>query len=184
VVQVVNHAVFACPENQEARLLQADALEQLGYQAESSIWRNLYLQGAKELRDGVVPKGAAILASKDAIKAMGVDLLFDFLAIRLNGPKASDITMIINIEFTDINEIYVLTLENGVLNHIKNRKAENADIGLILTRAVLDELVLGEATPDQKVASMELKVEGSMKKLDEFFSLLDSFEFWFNIVTP
>ncbi|MFC1863640.1 alkyl sulfatase C-terminal domain-containing protein, partial [Thermodesulfobacteriota bacterium] len=118
------------------------------------------------------------------IKAMGVDLLFDFLAIRLNGPKASGRTIIINTEFTDINENYVLTLENGVLKHIKKRRAENADIGLILTRAVLDEIVLGEATPDQKVASGELKVEGSLKKLDEFFSLLDSFEFWFNIVTP
>ncbi|MBN2060945.1 MAG: MBL fold metallo-hydrolase [Deltaproteobacteria bacterium] len=184
VVQVVNHAVFACPENQEALQLQADAFEQLGYQAESSIWRNLYLQGAKELRDGVVPKGAAILASKDAIKAMGADLLFDYLAIRLNGPKASDRSIIINIEFIDINENYALILKNGVLNHYKNGRTENADTRLFLTRPVLDEMVLGEASPDQKIASGELKVEGSREKLDEFFSLMDSFEFWFNLVTP
>jgi alkyl sulfatase BDS1-like metallo-beta-lactamase superfamily hydrolase len=184
VAEVVNHAVFACPENQEARLLQADTLEQLGYQAESSIWRNLYLQGAKELRNGVVPKGAAILASKDAIKAMGVDLLFDFLAIRLNGPKASDKTILINIEFTDTGEIYTLILKNGVLNTFKNRRDENPDIGLILTRSVLDELVLGEATPNEKIVSGELTVEGRLDMLEEFFSLLDNFEFWFNIVTP
>jgi alkyl sulfatase BDS1-like metallo-beta-lactamase superfamily hydrolase len=184
VVQVVNHVVFADPENREARRLQADALEQLGYQAESSIWRNFYLQGAKELREGVVPRGAAILASKDAVKAMEIELLFDFLAIRLNGVKASGRTIILNAEFTDSAEPYVLTVENGVLNHAKNRRAENADATLILTRFALDQMVLGEATVDQTVASGELKIEGRREKLDEFFSLLDRFDFWFNIVTP
>ena len=63
-------------------------------------------------------------------------------------------------------------------------KDESADATIILTRSALDEIVLGEATLDQKTASGELKVEGNRKKLDEFFSMLDSFEFWFNIVTP
>jgi alkyl sulfatase BDS1-like metallo-beta-lactamase superfamily hydrolase len=53
VAQVVNHVVFADPDNQAAKDLQADALEQLGYQAESGPWRNFYLTGAKELREGV-----------------------------------------------------------------------------------------------------------------------------------
>lgn len=184
VVQVVNHVVFADPENREARRLQADALEQLGYQAESSIWRNFYLQGAKELREGVVSRGAAILASKDTVKAMGIELLFDFLAIRLNGSKASGRTIILNAEFTDPAGHYILRVENGVLNYAKNKRAEDAHTTLVLTRSALDQMVLGEATPDQKMASGELQIEGSREKLDEFFSLLDSFEFWFNIVTP
>jgi alkyl sulfatase BDS1-like metallo-beta-lactamase superfamily hydrolase len=75
-------------------------------------------------------------------------------------------------------------VENGVLNHAKNRRAENADATLILTRFALDQMVLGEATVDQTVASGELKIEGRREKLDEFFSLLDRFDFWFNIVTP
>ena len=184
VVQVVNHVVFADPNNMAARRLQADALEQLGYQAESSIWRNLYLQGAKELREGVASKGAAIIASKDTVKAMGPDHLFDFLSIRLNGPKAWDKTIIINADITNTNEKYILALKNGVLNYTKNGQAGNADTTLVLTRSALDEIVLGEATPDQKVISGELKVEGNREKLDEFLSLLDTFEFWFNIVTP
>jgi alkyl sulfatase BDS1-like metallo-beta-lactamase superfamily hydrolase len=184
VVQVVNHVVFAYPDNREARRLQADALEQLGYQAESSIWRNLYLQGAKELREGVAHSGAAVIASKDAIKAMGVDQLFDLLAIRLNGPKAADKKMVFNAGFTDTGEKHMLILENGVLNTYENKQAEKADASLVLTRSALDEIILGEATLDQKTASGELKVEGDRNKLDEFFSLLDSFEFWFNIVSP
>ncbi len=184
VAQVVNHVVFADPENRDARMLQADALEQLGYQAESSIWRNDYLQGAKELRDGVAHKGAAVLASKDAVKAMEAGLLFDYLAIRLNGPKASGKKLVINVTFKDLNESYVLTVVNGVLNHKKIKPVENADLSLLLTRPVLDQIILGEATSDQKIASEELQVEGEQKLLNEFFALLDSFEFWFNLVTP
>lgn len=184
VVQVVNHVVFADPENREARMLQADAFEQLGYQAESSIWRNNYLQGAKELREGVAHKGAAVLASKDAVKAMEAGLLFDYLAIRLNGPKASEKMLVINVTFKDRNENYVLTLANGVLNHKKIKPVENADVSLFITRPVLDQIILGEATSDQKIASKELQVEGEKKLLNEFFALLDNFEFWFNLVTP
>lgn len=47
VAQVVNHLVFADPDNEEAHALQADALEQLGYQAKSGPWRNFYLSAAK-----------------------------------------------------------------------------------------------------------------------------------------
>lgn len=92
--------------------------------------------------------------------------------------------IVINTEFTDTNEKYILTLENAVLNYRKDMKAESADITLILTRPALDEIVLGESTPDKKMASGELKLRGSRKELDEFLSLFDSFEFWFNIVTP
>jgi len=184
VAQVVNHVVFAFPENEEARNLQADAFEQLGYQAESSIWRNDYLQGAKELREGVTHKGAAILASKDAVKSMGTGLMFDYLAIRLNGPKASGKTIIINAVFEDMNEKFVLTLNNGVLNHKKNSQDKNANITIYLKRSTLNEIILGETSLDQKIASGELKVEGNRKILDDFFSLLDTFEFWFNLVTP
>jgi len=184
VVQVVNHVVFAFPDNKEAKLLQADAMEQLGYQAESSIWRNNYLQGAKELREGVAQKGAAILASKDVIKAIATDLLFDYLAIRLNGPKSMSETITINIEFTDTDEQYCLTLNNGVLNYKRNSPAQDADIDLVLSRSVFNEIILKEAILDQTVASGGIKVSGSLELLNKFFSYFDEFEFWFNLVTP
>ena len=86
----MNHLVFADPDNVAARELQADALEQLGYQAESGPWRNFYLSGAKELRDGVVRVFAPDTSNPDVIGAMSVGMLLDYLAIRLNGERAAD----------------------------------------------------------------------------------------------
>ena len=136
------------------------------------------------MREGVESKGAAIIASKDAVKAMGAELLFDYLAIRLNRPKARDTTMIINASFTDTGENYVLALENGVLNDTQNTHAETADTTITLTRSALDQILISESSIDQKAVSGELGVEGSREKLDQFFALLDRFEFWFNVVTP
>ncbi|MQV61016.1 alkyl/aryl-sulfatase, partial [Sinorhizobium meliloti] len=84
VAQVANHVVFADPNNQDAKNLTADALEQLGYQAESGPWRNFYLTGAKELRDGVTELPTPNTASPDTVRAMSLDLFFDYLGVRLN----------------------------------------------------------------------------------------------------
>ena len=99
VAQVVNHLVFADPDNQAARTLQADALEQLGYQAESGPWRNFYLSAAKELRDGVIDLGAPKTFSADVIRATPLEMFFDLLAVRLNGPKAADVKIVMNVHF-------------------------------------------------------------------------------------
>ena len=78
VAQVVNHVVFADPDNRAARELQADALEQLGYQAESGPWRNFYLTGAKELREGVKKLPTPNTASPDTVRAMTLEMFFDY----------------------------------------------------------------------------------------------------------
>ena len=87
MAQVANHVVFADPNNQDAKNLVADALEQLGYQAESGPWRNFYLTGAKELRDGVAKLPTPNTASPDTVRAMSLDLFFDYLGVRLNREK-------------------------------------------------------------------------------------------------
>lgn len=56
MAQITNILIQADPNNQQARYLCADALEQLGYQCESVLWRNAYLTGAKELREGADPQ--------------------------------------------------------------------------------------------------------------------------------
>ncbi len=182
--QVVNHLVFADPDNKAARDLQADALEQLGYQAESGPWRNFYLSAAKELRDGVLDLGAPKTASPDVIKAMSLDMFFDLLAVRLIGPQAAGKKLVFNASFTDTGEQYLLVVENCVLNYTKGKQAAQADATLIMTRAALNEIVLGEATLAEKTAVGAARIEGDPAKLVEFLSLLDTFEFWFNIVTP
>jgi alkyl sulfatase BDS1-like metallo-beta-lactamase superfamily hydrolase len=184
VAQVLNHLVFADPNNQEARALQADTLEQLGYQAESGPWRNFYLSGAKELRDGVMELPAPKSVTPDTVRATPLDMFFDLLAVRLIGPKAMGKVMTFNANFTDVNEQYILKIENGVLNYSKGKQTSQADATLTTTRAVLNEVALGEARLVDKVTTNEAKIEGSQKKLIEFLSLMDTFEFWFNIITP
>jgi alkyl sulfatase BDS1-like metallo-beta-lactamase superfamily hydrolase len=184
VAQVVNHVVFANPENQAARNLEADALEQLGYQAESGPWRNFYLSGAKELREGVKDLGAPNTGSPDTIRAMTLDLLFDWVGMRLNGPKADGKTITLNWNFTDTHQKYTMGVENSALNHTAGKLAENADAAITLTRATLNDVLLGNGTINEKIQSGEIVVEGDKGKLDEFISMLDTFDFWFNIVTP
>jgi len=184
VAQVVNHLVFADPENEAARALQAAALEQLGYQAESGPWRNFYLSAAQELRVGVVDHGAPSANNPDVIHATPLEMFFDLLAVRLNGPRAAGKVITLNTRFTDIDEEYLLTVENGVLHYAKGKQVDNADATLTMTRAALDAVVLGEATLQETMAAGRATIDGDPTKLAEFLSLMDTFEFWFNIVTP
>ena len=184
VAQVVNHVVFADPENQAARNLQADTLEQLGYQAESGPWRNFYLTGARELREGVRKLLAPTTASPDSIRAMSLDLLLDFVGTRLNGPKAAGKTITLNVKFTDTNEQFVVGLENGALNSMRGAQAEHSDATITLTHAILEEALLGRTSPLKAITSGKIRVEGAVSKLAELASLFDTFDFWFNIVTP
>lgn len=183
VAQLVNHVVLADPDHKAARDLQADALEQLGYQAENGTWRNFYLTGAMELRQGVRKLPAADTASPDTVRAMSLDMFFDYLGVRLDGPAAEGKKAAINMDFTDTKEKYLVTLENSVLNYAKGRQAEGADCTVSLTRAGLNDIILGKAKLPQLIAAGSVKVAGNEKALHEVLGLLDTFEFWFDIVT-
>jgi alkyl sulfatase BDS1-like metallo-beta-lactamase superfamily hydrolase len=184
VAQVVNHVVFADPENKAARELQADALEQMGYQAESGPWRNFYLSGAKELRGGVKKLDAPDTASPDTIRAMPLDLMFDYAAMRLNAGKAGDRAMTLNWDFADTGEKYILELENGTLNHVAGRQAKDADAMVSLTRARLNDILLGDTTFKKEMDAGNVKVAGNAQAFEDLLAMLDKFDFWFNIVTP
>ncbi|MCF7718297.1 MBL fold metallo-hydrolase [Aeromonas jandaei] len=183
VAEVLKHLVFANPNNKEGKLLLADTLEQLGYQAESGPWRSVYLQGAYELRNGVPTGGGTVTASPDTIRAMTPSMLFDYLSVRINPEKAAGKKMVINMEFTDIGEKHTLSLENSVLNHT-TRYADKPDVTITLSKKTLDDIQLGQGTMEQKIASGEIKIKGDQQKFSDFISLLDKFNFWFNIVTP
>jgi alkyl sulfatase BDS1-like metallo-beta-lactamase superfamily hydrolase len=182
VATALKHVVFANPKNTAARNLLADAYEQLGYQAESGPWRGVYLQGAFELRNGVPQSGGLNSASPDTIKAMPPEMLFDYLAVRLNGPKAAGKKLGLNMSFTDLKQDFGLMVENGVLNH--GKPLAQADARVTLSKATLDAVQLKEVTLEQAIARGDIKVEGRREALAEFLGLLDSFPFWFNIVTP
>ena len=184
VAEVVNHLVFADPHNDQARYLQADTLEQLGYQSESAVFRNFYLFGAKELREGVKKPFKKLPPAIDVYQALTMDMIFASMAVRLNGTKAAGKTIAINWHFTDTDEFYLLLLENSVLNHKKGKQDKNADVSLKLARSVFIEIITGQATFLGRLLCGQIAYEGSIKKLSELMALLDEPDPWFNIVTP
>ncbi|WGD53380.1 alkyl sulfatase dimerization domain-containing protein [Bradyrhizobium sp. CB1650] len=183
VAQVVHHVVFADPNNQAAKNLEADALEQLGYQAESGPWRNFYLTGAQELRNGVAKLPTPNTASPDTVRAMSADLFFDYLGVRLNSEKAGNARAKFNFDFGKDGN-YFVALENGVLNHTANMKSNNADATVTLSRDTLNNIILQQTKFDDAISSGAVKVSGDQTKLRDLVSYLDTFDFWFNIVTP
>jgi alkyl sulfatase BDS1-like metallo-beta-lactamase superfamily hydrolase len=183
VAQVVHHVVFADPSNQTAKNLEADALEQLGYQAESGPWRNFYLTGAKELRDGVKKLPTPNTASPDTVGAMSLDMFFDFLSVRLDREKAANAKAVFNLDFGEAGK-YVLEQENGVLNHTANAQSDKADATVRLSRATFNKIVLHQVKMADAVQAGDVKITGDKTKLEALVANLNTFEFWFNIVTP
>jgi alkyl sulfatase BDS1-like metallo-beta-lactamase superfamily hydrolase len=183
VASVVTQVVYADPANREARALAADALEQLGYQSEAGTWRNAYLFGALELRNGVTRLPAISTLTADALQAVPLELYFDFLGVRLNGPRADGKRIVINWNFTDTQQRYVLNLENAALTHTTGQAAD-ADASLALTRTTLAAITLRKTTFPEAVKDGSIQLTGDPRKLLELLSLLDQFEPMFEVVEP
>ena len=183
VASIASQIVFADPSNQEARELGADAMEQLGYQSEAATWRNAYLLGAAELRNGV-PKLPAAAANAELLKGVTIDLAFDFLGVRLNAAKAEGRRLVINWNFTDLKQVYVMNLENSALTHTSGKPSDNADASITLTRPALDAITLKERTFLGSVVTGDVAISGNPLKLAELFSLFDEFPTDFEVVEP
>ena len=184
VAEVMSKVVFADPNNKEAKNLEADALEQLGYQTENGTWRNNYLMGAYELRNGVVAN-ATSSASPDTITAMTTDMLLDFMGIQLNAEKAAGKKMVLNWEQPDTKEKYTITLENSVLMYRKVDSFTNkADVTMSLPKTSLNNILLKQTTMDKEISEGRVKITGDRSKLQELMGMTDTFNPAFNIVTP
>ena len=178
-------SVFADPEHAEARQLEADALEQLGYQSESAIWRNYLLTGALELRDGVQERREVIAAGRDIARNLPVDMVFDAMGARLHGPKAAGKRLVVNWDFTDIGEHWVMTVENAALSTVRGRLDDRADVTISLTRDALDALILGgPGAAAKKYLTRQIELSGRRRKLGELLSLFEEPDQAFNVVTP
>ncbi len=183
--ELCSHAVFAEPEHAAARELHAQALEQLGYQSESAVWRNLYLVGAHELRDGPpsAPAGRRV-ASADVARALSIEQLWDAMGARLDGPRAWDARIVLAWDFTDVDERWTVTVENGALSTVQGRLAADAHATVTLTRVAFDAVLIGEGDGPELFASGAIAVTGDGAKLGEFLGLLDEGDPAFAIVTP
>jgi alkyl sulfatase BDS1-like metallo-beta-lactamase superfamily hydrolase len=183
VAEVVNHVVFAEPENEAARELQADALTQLGHGAENATWRNFFLMGAKELREGIggTPTAAA---PPDIVANLSVSQLLDAMAIRLDGPRAWESQMRIDWVIAAPDEERALTVRNGVLRHRSGRHEPSAEAALLVDREALNQLLLKTADIAQLAESGRLRIEGDGERIGELLGLLDEPDPGFPIVTP
>jgi alkyl sulfatase BDS1-like metallo-beta-lactamase superfamily hydrolase len=173
--ELASHAVFAAPENTDAKMLLADVLEQLGFGAENATWRNAYLTGALELQKGVEP--TPMTASAGMAPAMTTTQLFDSIAIRINGPEAWGTRLSITWKLTDTDETYHLELSNGALIHIPTSNPPPADLTVTLTRPQLVTLLFTGKTDG-------IELTGDATVLPTLLSLTDNPDPNFPIVTP
>jgi alkyl sulfatase BDS1-like metallo-beta-lactamase superfamily hydrolase len=176
---LLDHAVFADDNHAAARALYADTLEQLAYGAENATWRNFFLSGAAELRDGNF--GTAVQATSLSLLAqLTPEQIFDSLAISVNGPRAWDLDLAVDVRFADLDANYRLTLRNGVLVHRKV-PADSATANVTVTPDTKIRL-LAAAMGD--LSSPGLDVSGDEAALQAFLGVLDQPDPNFNIVTP
>ncbi len=181
----MKHLLSAEPDNPDARRLQAETFEQLGYQAESGPWRNFYLTGAHELRNGVLQvSGKRRAGGTEIPQAMTTQMLLDFMGIRLNSPNAADTVLHINLVTTEPSERYLVTVQNGVLISTRDKQSSNADATVTTTGRGFGDIVRGVTTLDDAIAGGMVEFTGDSSVFEKLLSLLDSFSPSFNIVTP
>ncbi|MFN0161119.1 MAG: alkyl/aryl-sulfatase [Burkholderiales bacterium] len=186
VVQVTHHAVFADPTNRGARVLCADAMEQLAYQSESSTWRNAYVLGAQELREGPPkpPPGGVGVITPQIVAMLPMELFFDFLAVRVNGPKAEALALKIDWHMGDENRSWRLTLSNGALSNSAGSHGDAAQATVQMNRTALAKLVGGGAQFAAALAAGEIRVDGDASRVAALMDVLDNFNPMFAIVEP
>lgn len=180
--ELLKQVIAVDPGDRVAKNLQADTFEQLGYQAESATWRGFYLTGAKELREGVHKFSHGSSNSPDTIKGMTVEMLFDYMAVRLDSAKAAgkDISLNFNLENDDnLN----LRLNDSVLNYRQTLQPK-ADASFYMSRTALHDVLTGQKKMADLIKAKKVKVIGDAAKLDEIITCLDNFDLWVNIVTP
>lgn len=195
--ELLNHAVFADAGNGPARALLADTYEQLGHGAENATWRNFFLSGARELRSGNFGTPTAT-ASPDILAQLTPEMLFDLLAIRINGPAAWDVSVAIDVVVTDTEAgtttvtttttgttgtTYRVWLSNGVLVYTTAAQAAEAELTVTATARQLTALAVYGPDPG-KLRGAGVVLEGDIRALERLGALLDPGNPSFNIVTP
>ena len=184
VAELLNHLVFAEPENQAAKSLLAETYQQLGYQSEASTWRNSYLAAAQELQQGTPEQGVDRTLLLGLMQRTPTERFLEAMAASLNGPAADGKDYVINLKLTDLNESYVLWLENSVLHHRAASPDPKANATLNISKVLLVKLLAGAAGLDDIMTSEEFDLEGSTIDFVSFMRLIDKASASFAIVTP
>lgn len=184
VAQAASQVVFADPKNQAARELAADALEQLGYQAESATWRNAYLYGAKELRNGVRQIPPRPILNPELLVAVSTEMLFDFIAVRLNPKRVRGQQFVINWNIEDSGECLTQRLCHSALTQVLGKVEPDASVSVTATRATIVSLAVRKLTVAQAIETGKINVQGDASRVSALFEMLDDFAMQFDVVTP
>jgi alkyl sulfatase BDS1-like metallo-beta-lactamase superfamily hydrolase len=182
-VEVLDHVLFADEHHDAARTLQAQAFEQIAFGAENGTWRNVFLVGAKELRDGE-PATAANRGAPDLLGALSVEQMLSSVAIRIDGPKAWDLHLVLSFVITDLDETYVFELRNGVANHRRTSAPAADSTTLSLARRTLIGLFTGRVDFGAALADGTIALDGDPSALGALVSVIGKTERNFPIVTP
>lgn len=178
VAEVTKQVIYSNPDNRAAKLLCADALEQLGYIAESGPWRNVYLTGAQELRYGVIPLTGSFI-SNDVLDNMPLRDVIYLLSIRIDGLRAGNLDYKMNFIITDREEVASTEIKRGIFRYLEDQLVEAA-VTVKMSKEILYELATTNNIPDNS----SLTIVGDINKWNTFLYLLDTIDQNFNIVTP
>lgn len=184
VAEVTNTIVFADPGNTDARLLCADALEQLGYQSESGAWRNEYLSAALELRNGNIGKVDGAKTGGGLINGMSAPMIFDYMAVVMDKQALADYDFTMNVTLPDVGQTYALRMKNGVMLVYTDILADDADISITCPRIALLAILNNQA----ETVAKAVQVEGDAQLLTLMMENMNQFSLaadpTFNIVEP
>ena len=164
----------------------ADAMEQVAFGTENATWRNAFLTGAHELRNGVFVSPISI-GSFEMVSALTVTQLFNALGARIDGPAAWDARLTIGFEITDEQRTYLVELRNGALHHRLGTPPVGTTIfrldrvGLITTAF---GVAIGLLTLEAALGSGSIEVTGDPAVLGELLGYLELPASAFPIVTP
>ena len=176
---LLDHAVFTDSGHAAARRLYSDTLEQLSYGAENATWRNFFMSGATELREGNFGTAGSV-TSMSLLNQLTPEQIFDSLAIRVNGPRSWDLDIALDISFADLGANYRLALRNGVL--VYRKIPANSVTATVTIKLDSKFRLLLVATGD--FTSPGLEMSGDQTALQSFLGVLDSPDTSFDIVTP
>ena len=186
--ELVNHLVFADPSNTEARALQADLLEQLGYQSESSTFRNAYLMGAQELRHGTPNLPASPARARGILVAMTVEQIFDTISVRLDSEAVGGLSLKINWTFPDMrgtaDEKWVLALSHRTLYGVQGRHDSEAIASISINRSLLIDILTQQTTFVDQITAGNIILEGDGAALLNIFGNIDTNAPGFAIIEP
>ena len=184
VAEVTNTLVFADPTNTDARLLCADAMEQLGYQAESGPWRNEYLTAAQELRYGNANVTDSTKTTGAMVKALSAPMLFDYMAIVMDKQALAGEDFTVNVTLPDVGERHMLRVKNGVLLVYENTLSDSADVSITCPKNALFAIL----TNNQETVAKAVQIEGRAELLTRMMENMNQFRITgtnpFNIVEP